>query len=394
MPLYKSSRSRGHVHENVRRPPGLPPSAVTSPVPSAVTSPIPSAINTPLPSTINSPIPSPPLRTRNLYTEALEGPARVLGDALLHATKCVERTIILAFHQNDPPPRLLSWSHRSSRTDVGSTTSDDAKAVKGWTTSQLAALHEAESRLVAARDSAQEAIQEVFNDTMAERNYDITTRLPQEARNCSLAMIALLQVCFSLLHWSELMPNLLQMAHEIRLALQIAQRFAHKYDSSSPRLWFPHVSLAWLGVPPGSFISDDPNALLNSASQENIPDMNTDFGEGEFKQGLQEQVYRVDVRKSAAKTAILNLSKTKSNAPDGDTKHSWLRGFSKSFWTSRKALKLRIRAWRFMQATKNSSHLRHALKAAVGVAILTFPAFLPVDSAGASLEVCAGGSSS
>ena len=112
-----------------------------------------------------------------------------------------------------------------------------------------------------------------------------------------------------------------------------------------------------------------------------------DFGEGEFKQGLQEHVYRVDVRKSATKAAILNLSRTKSNMGESRDRATWLQGFSKSFWTSRKALKLRIRTWRFMQAVRNSSHLRHALKAAVGVAILTFSAFLPAQSAGMSVNL-------
>ena len=172
-----------------------------------------------------------------------------------------------------------------------------------------------------------------------------------------------------------------QMAHEIRVALQVAQRFSHKYDSCSPRLWFPRVSLAWLGVPPGSFISDDPNALLSSASRDDLPDLNTDFSEGEVKQGLQEQVYRIDVRKSAAKAAILRLSKKNTTTSQVPEKHSWTRGFRRSFWTSRKAMQLRIRIWRFMQAVRHSSHVRHGLKAAVGVAILTFPAFCPAESA-------------
>ena len=175
------------------------------------------------------------------------------------------------------------------------------------------------------------------------------------------------------------------MAYEMRIALQIAQRFANQYDSSSARLWFPRFSLAWLGVPPGSFISDDPNALLSSASRDDIPDLDTGYSESEFKQGIQETVYRIDVRKSATKAAILRMSKGTSTK--GDAGQSWAQGLGVSFWTSRKALKLRLRAWRFLQAVRHSSHLRHAVKAAVGVTVLTFPAFLPRDSPGTSLTL-------
>ncbi|KAI0085393.1 hypothetical protein BDY19DRAFT_896736 [Irpex rosettiformis] len=345
MPLHRIPRPQVQLHENIRRPPGLSLSAMTSP------------------------LPSPPLPARNLYTDALETPARALGEALLHATECVEDTIILAFHQNNPPARLFSWGPHASQTQTPASSSSinaEKASTHGWTTSQLAALHEAESRLVSCRDSAREAIGEVFEDDLFnQRHTDASVKLPQDARNCSLAVIALLQ-----------------MAYEIRLALQIAQRFANRYDSSRTRLWFPRVSLAWLGVPPGSFISDDPNALLGSTSRDNMPDLNTDYGETEFKQGLREHVYRVDVRKSATNAAILRMSKRGTSVKDGEEQSSRLQGLGELFWTSRRALKLRLRVWRFLQAVRHSSHLRHAAKAAVGVAVLTFPAFLPRESQG------------
>lgn len=173
------------------------------------------------------------------------------------------------------------------------------------------------------------------------------------------------------------------MAHEMRIALNIAQRFADQYDSSRSRLWFPHLTLAWLGVPPGSFISDDPNVLLNSASRDDIPDLNTEYGEAEFKQGFKEQVYRTDVRKTAAKAAMMRMSKG-VNHGEGEDKSSWYQELSGLFWTNRKALKLRLQAWRYLQGVRHSSHLRHAVKAAVGVAVLTFPAFMSRESPGLS----------
>ncbi|KAI0688742.1 hypothetical protein BC835DRAFT_1407984 [Cytidiella melzeri] len=341
MPIHRAPRPHEHLamHENVRRPLGY------------------------LHSTVTSPLPSPPLPTRNMYTDALETPARALGDALLRATKCIENTIILAFHQQSPPARLFSWAPRTTVEVSLSDSADTRKQQHVWTSSQLAALREAEKRLVSARDNAREALREVFDKTLAiQRHSDAKIKLPQDARNCSLAMIALLQ-----------------MAHEIRTALQIAQRFANQYDLSHTRLWFPRVSLAWLGVAPGSFISDDPNALLGSSNNEDsTSNLETKYAESELTQGFKERVYRMDVRRSAAKAAVVRLSKA---AGDGGARDTWWGGLS-DLWASREAIKLRIRLWRFLQAVRHSSHLRHAAKAALGVAVLSFPAFLPTKSAG------------
>jgi hypothetical protein len=175
------------------------------------------------------------------------------------------------------------------------------------------------------------------------------------------------------------------MAHEIRVALQIAQRFSHQYASSPTRLWFPRVSLAWFGVSPGSFISDDPHSYLGSSSRDAILD--TEYAGAEFKQGLHEHVFRVDVRKSATKAAILRTSKGPSGQREDRIWISWWRRLKEKFWASREVLKLRIRLWRFLQATRHSSHLRHAVKASVGVAVLTFPAYLPSGSPGSFLTL-------
>ena len=91
------------------------------------------------------------------------------------------------------------------------------------------------------------------------------------------------------------------MAQEVRLALQVAQRFANYYETSRARLWYPHLSLAWLGVSPGPFISDDPNAqtALVSASGDGdvTPAADKTYTAPEWKQGLREHAYGVDVRR-------------------------------------------------------------------------------------------------
>ncbi|KAI0340717.1 hypothetical protein BDW22DRAFT_1333959 [Trametopsis cervina] len=346
MPIHKAPEPNSHMHENIRRPPGF------------------------LDSNVATPQPSPSLPQRNVYTEALEKPARALGEALLQATRCIEQTIVLAFHQNNPPAQPISAFPRS---DFGIRARQH-----GWTSSQLAALCDAEDKLVSARDNAREALKKIFDENLTKQHdSDLELRLPQDARNCSLALIALLQ-----------------MAHEIRVAVQIAERFAKQYDTSPSRLWFPRVSLAWLGVAPGPFISDDPNAMAASNFDDDRGDIDTTYAESEFKQGLQEHVYRVDVRRTAAKAAILRFSTGQTSSKEGDKGRVSLKRLVEicsQIWTSRRALKLRIRLWRFLQAMRNSSHLRHASKAAVGVALLSLPAFLPAESKGRRWFVSAHG---
>lgn len=115
---------------------------------------------------------------------------------------------------------------------------------------------------------------------------------------------------------------------------------------------------------------------------------NTRYADSEWKQGLQEQVYRLDVRRSATKAAIMRISSKGNRRGDAADDVWWRCGLAHGLaqlWTSRKALKLRLRLWRFLQSIRHSSHLRHAAKAACGVALLTFPAFMPIDSAGLSV---------
>ncbi|PCH38741.1 hypothetical protein WOLCODRAFT_149681 [Wolfiporia cocos MD-104 SS10] len=52
------------------------------------------------------------------------------------------------------------------------------------------------------------------------------------------------------------------MAQEMRHALQIAERTYTQYEESHVRLWYPHVTLSWLGVPPGPFVSDDADTTI------------------------------------------------------------------------------------------------------------------------------------
>ena len=150
-----------------------------------------------------TPLPSPPLPFEHPIVDALEGPARALGAALLDATQCVEKTIVLAFHQSHPPARLFSWRPQTAFPDVSSKFGSDVDVAetaghRGWTFCQRAALGQAESSLVVARDNAREQLKIVFKENHVEdgdvEELKKQSLIPKEALSCCLAMIALLQV--------------------------------------------------------------------------------------------------------------------------------------------------------------------------------------------------------
>ena len=133
----------------------------------------------------------------NAYTSALQQSARALGAALLDATNCVERTVILAFHQTTPPAQLFLWT-AAAGTRSGTATPNIAGqkgGVRGWALSQLLSLREADDQLKTARDDLREELKRVFNEIdLQQRDADADPHLSQDAQHCSLAMIALLQV--------------------------------------------------------------------------------------------------------------------------------------------------------------------------------------------------------
>ncbi|EKM55792.1 uncharacterized protein PHACADRAFT_184561 [Phanerochaete carnosa HHB-10118-sp] len=330
---------------------------------------------TPLPSS------SRPSQLKCPVAEALERPAQALGRTLCEAMSVVERTVILAFHQADPPARLFSWRERETCTppinkeEPTSNASDVSVLPTGrWTFCQTVAIQKAESDLFAARDNACEELQRLFRGlhTSLCTHHRGRSYLSKEASTSCLAMIALLQ-----------------MAQEILVALQVAQRFTTSYENSRPRLWYPRVSLAWLGVPPGPFISDDPNAqstLLTADDSAVAPVTYNKHIAPEWKQGLREHACGVDVRRSAIKTA--RMRGTRKDSDDRDPKHSERGRFRNVAhwihyaWSNTKTLRLRLRLWKVLKATQRSSHLRHALKNASGVALLSLAAFLPKRTGG------------
>ena len=202
------------------------------------------------------------------------------------------------------------------------------------------------------------------------------------------------------------------MAQEMCRALHVAENVAARYEESPTRLWYPRISMQWLGVPPGQFISEDRNELP-------YPEDSADGGAGaggetderltfmEARQGLAEsqhafsftlvkgrplpagglaaEKYRTYVAASASRMQ-LKLAAAR--------KWTWAfwRGRVGAVWTSERMLRARVWLSKAHRSVQHSSHWRHGLKNALGVAVLTFPAFMPADSAGEWSGVCVGAS--
>ena len=129
---------------------------------------------------MSSPVTSPPgTPSQKTLSRAIGPNALPLGYALTNAMKCLESTICLTFQRSSASiPRII-------------TTEKDGS----WVVSQLAAIHEADGRLVAARDSARELLRKLFGDFhMAERVAQNKVLTHKETYQGSVAIISLLQV--------------------------------------------------------------------------------------------------------------------------------------------------------------------------------------------------------
>lgn len=179
------------------------------------------------------------------------------------------------------------------------------------------------------------------------------------------------------------------MAHEMRAALQIAAQMHAQYEESRVRLWHPHLSLAWLGVPPGPFIADDGAAALQlhavAAGAALWADTDApggaasafDLTAAETREGLVEQGF-------AASSPRLpgGLSREILRQRERRGARRSVAELVMAAWSHPRVLRARIYAARVHRAVLHSPHLRHGMKNAIGVAVLSFPAFLPLDSTG------------
>ncbi|PCH38736.1 hypothetical protein WOLCODRAFT_66201 [Wolfiporia cocos MD-104 SS10] len=193
------------------------------------------------------------------------------------------------------------------------------------------------------------------------------------------------------------------MAQEMRHALQIAERTYTQYEESHVRLWYPHVTLSWLGVPPGPFISDDADATIQLRITEtqgtlwagSATPSEVNLTSSEAREGLAEVGYG---GKLPSGLTYAMLSSSKEHEPrKGESRWRSPSAVIMEAWSLPWMLRARIRLATAHRAIVHSTHLRHAMKNAVGVALLSLPAFMSPDSAGvcafAFLASCRGGPS-
>lgn len=165
------------------------------------------------------------------------------------------------------------------------------------------------------------------------------------------------------------------MAHELRHALTIAHKMTVIHDGSHTRLWYPRLTWAWLGLAPSMLINDE--GPIPEESQHQQQDSESALSLAEARQGVAEKIYpdpdpdpdphRIPIAKTLYKSRprfqILRIS-------------SWIYGL----WTTRTALHMRLALSRFLRAMQHSHHIKYGTKNALGVMLLSFPAFFPAGS--------------
>ncbi|OCH95253.1 hypothetical protein OBBRIDRAFT_614539 [Obba rivulosa] len=284
------------------------------------------------------------------FLAATEAPTQNLGNAIMAAMLSVERLIQVTFHSSPYPTNGRATS---------------------YTDSEKVCVADAVDSLQAARDEAREQLARIFDEMEIERRRTGSEEhLPEEILDRSLAMIALLQ-----------------MSQEMRSALQIAQRLATLHENSKPRLWLPRLSLSWLGVPPGPYIFDDHAAQvqatgLTSNAEPSTSELEEGLSVAETRQGLAEKAYSAEVRRLPSGLTHWTFARSPRFETKTPFSWGWFTTLLITLWSHPRVLRLRLKLSDVWRAIQHSRHLRHAAKNTIGVAILSFPAFMSANSEG------------
>lgn len=168
------------------------------------------------------------------------------------------------------------------------------------------------------------------------------------------------------------------MGHELRNALRIAHRINALCASGRTRLWLPKLSSAWLGATPSSYALYEPSYLLSGEPQSGTNQPDSDLSSAEARQGLLENSHT-----AAAMRDRVDLYTTDLRPSLQDTlSFRRLPELIHSLWSSGPSMRIRFVGSWIVRSAQHSSHLKHALKNAGGVALLTLPAFLDTRAAG------------
>ncbi|KAL0947218.1 hypothetical protein HGRIS_013335 [Hohenbuehelia grisea] len=262
--------------------------------------------------------------------EFFKDPAMQLGNAVLASMKAVEAVVSRSF---------------------------DHSLVSRPLDAERAALEDCIARLHKASVAAREELRSFCDDLdMRQRAADGAVGFPQEVFEICLFMI-----------------SLLQMAHEMRHALHVSQSTIALYENSPPRLWHPRFSWAWLGLAPPNYVLEERGAIVDDES----PQATTTLSLEETLQGISEKRYD-DIEAEGD-----NILRRKRHAGRPFT-FNWLQRLLGHLWNHPRTVCWRLGLSKMIRSVQHSSHLRHAMKNAAGVALLSIPAYLPVDSPGHS----------
>ena len=186
------------------------------------------------------------------------------------------------------------------------------------------------------------------------------------------------------------------MAQEMRNALQIADRMYTQYEESRVRLWYPRISLAWLGVAQSNVIADSGDAAVQIQAAvprtgwETTNDGEANLTLAETAEGLLERGYSLSkpVIGNSRLPGGLSFSILGAKERTDKGKKKWvffsIPDLVAWLWSQSWVLRLRLRLARGYRSVSHSPHLRHAMKNAIGVAVLSLPAFLPSSNSGRS----------
>ena len=167
------------------------------------------------------------------------------------------------------------------------------------------------------------------------------------------------------------------MAQEMLHALTVAERILLSYENSRVRLWYPRVTMAWLGIAPPTVAMDDRAA---------IPDDPVPIGDArrlsatEAQQGL---VEHLEIFQNSKHAAVARAKIRASDRFPGGW-DPWTFSVYR-LWSSTPILRARLALSPLLRSFTHSTHLQHAFKNALGVMLLSLPAFFPEGSPGRNL---------
>lgn len=189
------------------------------------------------------------------------------------------------------------------------------------------------------------------------------------------------------------------MAQEVQNALHLAKYMIERCKNRKLRLLHPMFSLAWFGVTPAPYIDVTEHHIYSTGtkpgSSEHIMMSDVDLSHPEQRQGFAEkQNAGAKIQYPFPSTARMFASVPTMDSDD-DTlaetfsfRQLWRRWriWRRNVWNHGRIIQVRWRLWKVHRSIRHSSHLRHAVKNAIGVALLSFPAFMPIGSGGTIVE--------